>query len=64
MNFCPGFHSDFKGLDKVKASIGKGMGPFSEALLNVQRWNAESWHDDAVMWVQKAYEMYAEHWKW
>lgn len=60
----PGFHSDFVDLERVKDNIGEGMGPFSEALMNLQRWNAESYHDDAVMWTQKAYDMYVEHWAW
>lgn len=64
VNYCPGFHSDFNNLDQVKDSIGEGTGPFSEALMNVQRDNAESYRDDVVMWTQKAYDMYAEHWKW
>lgn len=60
----PGFHSDFQCLDQVKNNIGEGMGPFSEALMCVQSLNAESYNDDAVMWTQKAHDMYAEHWKW
>lgn len=60
----PGFHSDFKGVDDVKRNIGEGTGPFSEAIMRVQILNAESWNDDAVRWTQKAYDMYAEHWKW
>lgn len=64
VNYCPGFHSDFKGIDQVKRNIGEGTGPFCEALMQVQSYNAESYCDDAIMWTQKAYDMYVEHWEW
>lgn len=60
----PGFHSDFKGIDYVKNSVGKNTGSFSEALIRLQSLNFQDLYDDVFIWTQHAYDMYVGHWKW
>lgn len=64
INHCPGFHSDFKGIDYVKNSVGKNTGSFSEALIRLQSLNFQDLYDDVFIWTQHAYDMYVGHWKW